>query len=51
MKQQANNLQSIPAQALTSFPENPQLYIFAYAITDSMHILNKSASWYISFEL
>ena len=51
MKQQANNLQSTTAQALTSFPENPQLYIFAYAITDSMHILNKSASWYISFEL
>jgi hypothetical protein len=36
---------------LTSFPENPQLYIFAYTITDIMHILNKSASWYISFEL
>ena len=52
MKQQTNNLQSTTAQALTSFPENPQLYIFAYTITwDIMHILNKSASWYISFEL
>jgi hypothetical protein len=44
-------MQSTTAQALTSFPENPQLYIFAYTITDIMHILNKSASWYISFEL
>ena len=51
MKQQTNNPQSTTAQALTSFPENPQLYIFAYKITDIMHILNKSASWYISFEL
>jgi hypothetical protein len=34
MKQQTNNLQSTSAQALTSFPENPQLYIFAYTITD-----------------
>jgi hypothetical protein len=25
--------------------------ISAYTITDIMHILNKSASWYISFEL
>ena len=49
MKQQANNSQSTTAQALTSFPENPQLYIFAYTITGI--ILNKSASWYISFEL
>jgi hypothetical protein len=38
MKQQTNNLQSTTAQALTSFPENPQLYIFAYTITDIMHI-------------
>ena len=51
MKQQTNNSQSTTARALTSFPENPQLYIFAYTITDIMHILNKSASWYISFEL
>ena len=51
MKQQTNNPQSTTAQALTSFPENSQLYIFAYTITDIMHILNKSASWYISFEL
>jgi hypothetical protein len=34
MKQQTNNPQSTTAQALTSFPENPQLYIFAYTITD-----------------
>jgi hypothetical protein len=33
MKQQTNNSQSTTAQALTSFPENPQLYIFAYTIT------------------
>jgi hypothetical protein len=33
MKQQTNNPQSTTAQALTSFPENPQLYIFAYTIT------------------
>jgi hypothetical protein len=51
MKQQTNNLQSTTAQALTAFPENPQRYIFAYTITDIMHILNKSASWYISFVL
>jgi hypothetical protein len=31
--QQTNNSQSTTAQALTSFPENPQLYIFAYTIT------------------
>jgi hypothetical protein len=30
MKQQTNNSQSTTARALTSFPENPQLYIFAY---------------------
>jgi hypothetical protein len=51
MKQQTNNPRSTTAQALTSFPENPQLYIFAYTITAILHILNKSASWYISFEL
>jgi hypothetical protein len=34
MKQQTNNPQSTTAQALTSFPENPQLYIFAYTITN-----------------
>ena len=39
MKQQTNNSQSTTTQALTSFPENPQLYIFAYTITDIMHIL------------
>ena len=38
MKQQTNNPQSTTAQALTSFPENPQLYIFAYTITDIMHM-------------
>ena len=51
MKQQTNNPQSTTAQALTSFLENPQLYMFAYTITDIMYILNKSTSWYISFEL
>jgi hypothetical protein len=50
MKQQANNPQSTTAQALTSFPENPHLYIFAYTITGILCISwNKSASWYISF--
>jgi hypothetical protein len=38
MKQQANNSQSTTAQALTSFPANPQLYIFAYTITDNVKI-------------
>ena len=52
MKQQANNPQSTAAQALTSFPENPHLYIFAYTITGILCISwSKSASWYISFEL
>jgi hypothetical protein len=38
MKQQTNNSQSTTAQALTSFPENPQLYIFAYTITGILYI-------------
>jgi hypothetical protein len=42
MKQQTNNPQSTTGQALTSFPENPQLYIFAYTITDIIHIFTLS---------